>query len=338
MNKLKEIREKALVNVKEVVEQNEQKIKEAYEWIMRFAYKARKEGLLALEYDANYIPKDMPLCNHITEMVERVCNGTEPELLAELMTVRFMSNDYTGLSALLFYVYTRCMLMIQEGLNPLLIEDFLNCIVSGTHLVFNKKHNMWEEEKKHNIEKWKNGLTEKEREYLRNISVRLQDLSEDEWKIVVSCNGVYGFDKVIPFLDEDVQFMVKSYMNEYRYYSIMRMPELVQEQELSELEEELEKFIVYLREKKDSNGILEIILTRSDNDIQKLLRNIDNATLTIALKGAKEEVTEAFFRNLSPRLKYMIQEDMEFMGPLRMSDIEEAQNKILLILKDSFGL
>ena len=57
MHQLKKIREKALVNVKEIVEHNEEKIKESYECVMRLLYKAQKEGLLELAYEAEFISK-----------------------------------------------------------------------------------------------------------------------------------------------------------------------------------------------------------------------------------------------------------------------------------------
>ena len=53
----------------------------------------------------------------------------------------------------------------------------------------------------------------------------------------------------------------------------------------------------------------------------------------MALKGSGEEVQEAIFKNLSKRLASMIKEDMDFMGPVRMKDVEEAQQKIVNIIR-----
>ena len=55
--------------------------------------------------------------------------------------------------------------------------------------------------------------------------------------------------------------------------------------------------------------------------------------LGIALKGANEDVQNAIFNNLSKRLAAMIKEDMEFMGPVRMKDVEEAQQKIVSVIR-----
>ncbi|MCR5106693.1 MAG: flagellar motor switch protein FliG [Lachnospiraceae bacterium] len=75
--------------------------------------------------------------------------------------------------------------------------------------------------------------------------------------------------------------------------------------------------------------VFEDILLLDDRAIQRVLREVDNSDLAIALKGANEEVQGAVFRNLSSRLATMIREDMEFMGPVRMKDVEEAQQKIV---------
>lgn len=64
-----------------------------------------------------------------------------------------------------------------------------------------------------------------------------------------------------------------------------------------------------------------------------MLRDVDNNDLAVALKGANEEVQNVIFKNLSKRLAAMIREDMEFMGPVRMKDVEEAQQKIVGIIR-----
>ncbi len=79
--------------------------------------------------------------------------------------------------------------------------------------------------------------------------------------------------------------------------------------------------------------VFEDILLLDDRAIQRVLRDVDNNDLAIALKGSNEEVQNAIFNNLSKRLAAMIKEDMEFMGPVRMKDVEEAQQKIVGIIR-----
>jgi len=79
--------------------------------------------------------------------------------------------------------------------------------------------------------------------------------------------------------------------------------------------------------------VFEDILLLDDRAIQRVLRDVENSDLAIALKGSNEEVQSAIFNNLSKRLAAMIKEDMEFMGPVRMKDVEEAQQKIVNIIR-----
>ncbi|MDR2045104.1 MAG: flagellar motor switch protein FliG [Clostridium sp.] len=79
--------------------------------------------------------------------------------------------------------------------------------------------------------------------------------------------------------------------------------------------------------------VFEDVLLLDDRAIQRTLRDVENSDLAIALKGANEQVQTAIFNNLSKRLGVMIKEDMDFMGPVRMKDVEEAQQKIVNIIR-----
>ncbi len=79
--------------------------------------------------------------------------------------------------------------------------------------------------------------------------------------------------------------------------------------------------------------VFEDILLLDDRAIQRVLRDVDNADLGVALKATNEEVQNVIFKNLSKRLAAMIKEDMEFMGPVRMKDVEEAQQKVVSVIR-----
>lgn len=79
--------------------------------------------------------------------------------------------------------------------------------------------------------------------------------------------------------------------------------------------------------------VFEDILSLDDRTIQRVLRDVDNNDLATALKNANEDVQNVIFNNLSKRLAAMIKEDMEFMGPVRLKDVEEAQQKIVNIVR-----
>ena len=77
---------------------------------------------------------------------------------------------------------------------------------------------------------------------------------------------------------------------------------------------------------------LSIILCLDDRAIQKWLRDADQQDLAIGLQGVDEEILDKVFRNMSRRAATMLKEDMEFMGPVRLSHIFEKQRQLLCIL------
>jgi len=70
-----------------------------------------------------------------------------------------------------------------------------------------------------------------------------------------------------------------------------------------------------------------------DRSLQRALREIDTKDLALALKGADNEIKEKFFRNMSSRAVETIKEDIEFMGPVRLRDVEAAQQKIVNVIR-----
>jgi len=79
--------------------------------------------------------------------------------------------------------------------------------------------------------------------------------------------------------------------------------------------------------------VFEDILTLDNRSVQRFLREVDNNQLAIALKGSTEEVQNKIFANMSKRMQEMIKEDIEFMGPVRLKDVEEAQQKIVNVIR-----
>ncbi|GHV30445.1 flagellar motor switch protein FliG [Synergistales bacterium] len=66
-----------------------------------------------------------------------------------------------------------------------------------------------------------------------------------------------------------------------------------------------------------------------DRSLQRILRDVDTKDLGLALKGASEDLRQKFFKNMSKRGADMLKEDMDFMGPVRVRMVEEAQQKIV---------
>lgn len=90
---------------------------------------------------------------------------------------------------------------------------------------------------------------------------------------------------------------------------------------------------VLAEEIKKRMFLFEDIVTFDNRSIQRIVREIDNADLQLALKVASEELNEAIFRNMSKRMAETFKEEMEFMGPVRVRDVEEAQSQIIAIVR-----
>ncbi len=79
--------------------------------------------------------------------------------------------------------------------------------------------------------------------------------------------------------------------------------------------------------------VFEDIVMLDDRAIQKVLREVDTQELAKALKNVDAEVQDKIYRNMSKRAASMLKEDMEFMGPVRVKDVEEAQQKIVAVIR-----
>ena len=95
------------------------------------------------------------------------------------------------------------------------------------------------------------------------------------------------------------------------------------EEEDPELAEEIKKRMF----------VFEDIVMLDDRAIQKVMREVDTSELAKALKSVDTEVQDKIFRNMSKRASTLLKEDMEYMGPIRMKDVEESQQKIVSIIR-----
>jgi len=102
----------------------------------------------------------------------------------------------------------------------------------------------------------------------------------------------------------------------------------------SEILESIEESNPELAEKiKQLMFTFEDLLKTDDKGIQLLLKEISSEDLTLALKGASEALKDSIFNNMSERAAKMLKEDLEAMGPVRVSDVEKAQVKIAMVAK-----
>ncbi len=104
----------------------------------------------------------------------------------------------------------------------------------------------------------------------------------------------------------------------------------VEERILSAIEEENPDLAEEIRKKM---FVFEDLIYVDDRGIQTILKEISNEDLLLALKGASEQVKEKIFKNMSKRAAEMIKEDLETMGPVKLSDVEQAQLNIIQVAR-----
>jgi len=103
-----------------------------------------------------------------------------------------------------------------------------------------------------------------------------------------------------------------------------------EEKLLSKMDEEYADLAEKIRQKM---FVFEDLLYTDDRSFRTILQNVDNQTVAKALKTASEEMVQKVFSNLSERAAEMLKEDMEVMGPVRISEVEQAQQTIVKIAK-----
>ena len=112
---------------------------------------------------------------------------------------------------------------------------------------------------------------------------------------------------------------------------------------LNQMDKNSEKNVMARVEEKDPElaeeirklmFVFEDLVYVDDAGMQELLKVVDNQKLTIALKTAPEEVKSKIFGNMSNRASTLLMEDLEALGPTKLSDVEKAQQEIVLMVKD----
>jgi flagellar motor switch protein FliG len=84
---------------------------------------------------------------------------------------------------------------------------------------------------------------------------------------------------------------------------------------------------------RDMMFVFEDIIKLTNSDIQEILKHVDKKDLTIALKGSPEELSKKFFSNMSSRAAETLKEEMDFLGPVKVKDVERAQKTIVDIVR-----
>jgi flagellar motor switch protein FliG len=142
------------------------------------------------------------------------------------------------------------------------------------------------------------------REVERVLEKKLSTLSSEDY---TSAGGVESIVEILNLVDRSTEKTIVESL----------------EEEDPELAEDIKKRMF----------VFEDIVMLDDRAIQKVLREVDTSELAKALKSVDTEVQDKIFRNMSKRAATLLKEDMEYMGPIRMKDVEESQQKIVSIIR-----
>ncbi|MCB9092625.1 MAG: flagellar motor switch protein FliG [Halobacteriovoraceae bacterium] len=145
------------------------------------------------------------------------------------------------------------------------------------------------------------------------LIVQLDDVLKTELSILgsIDTNQIGGVQPIAEMLNMMDKTTEKSVMGRV-------------EEKDPELAEEIRKLMF----------VYEDIVYVDNNGIQELLKVVDNQKLVISLKTAPEEVKSKLFGNMSTRAASLLKEDLDALGPIKLSDVEKAQQEIILIIKD----
>ena len=234
--------------------EKEEKVIEAHELILKLANVARREGLLALEEQAENFDINDENMELLSTLLMLLVDGTDSEMLTEIginKMITYNLPSYDGLISLMFF---RGSLMIQAGENPYLIENYLKSMMPDSSRKMLEK---------------------------RECDKRLAMVSKQT-------------EDIVKKLCEDDRELDEA------DYSIVNQTALT-------------------------------FAAISDKSMERLLREIDNTCIALAMKAMPGKARKRVFDNVSTRLGILLAEDMAFMGLVRMKDVEDACRNILQV-------
>jgi len=164
---------------------------------------------------------------------------------------------------------------------------------------------------------------------------------EDELKVDVA-HRIASIDRISPSLVEEVEAYLESHFKGEFNKSLGNLDgQRVVADLLNQAGKETEKNVLeglvrvdqpLATEIKNLMFVFDDLIMVDDRSIQKILKEVDTRELSIALKGGSEEVKTKIFNNMSERAAGMINEELEYLGPVRVKEVEEAQKRILAVV------
>ena len=160
-----------------------------------------------------------------------------------------------------------------------------------------------------------------------DIAIRIANLDKVMSEMVEEINSV--FEEILKNKDTSVKRFTGG---------VDRLAEILNQTDefsseliMGEIEENDNELAAQIKQKM---FVFEDLILVDDRGFQKLLRRVETVELSTALKAASEEVKEKVFRNMSARAGEMLREEMEDLGPVRMKDVSDAQQKITAMIQE----
>ena len=213
---LTEIRNQALRNSKKSIIDNLDEINKAYDNVMKFHRASKENGILAFEELVQYLNEKNPMEGNFYRMIQMIIDGSEPEYISDLSTNLFLANEYEGIEAVVFYLYARGTLMIQNGNNARDLEDLFNSVIpfevaskSIGYRYFNVQAAIFNEQLQKRLDNIQNSITGEMRLYVDEFEERLEKFDEDDWDMLTSPNGFYGWEILIPYVSRKPELLCR---------------------------------------------------------------------------------------------------------------------------------
>ncbi len=161
----------------------------------------------------------------------------------------------------------------------------------------------------------------------KEVALRIASLDKVMAEMIEEVN--YAFEDIIDTMDSSIS---NATGGTNRVAEILNQAdEMSSEFILNEIEENDPELAAEIKQKM---FVFEDLILVDDRGFQKLLRKIETSELAIALKAATEDVKEKVFKNMSERAGEMLKEEMEDMGPVRMKEVSDVQQRITSLIQD----
>jgi len=175
------------------------------------------------------------------------------------------------------------------------------------------------------------------------VASEVMSMLDEEVKIDVSLR-IASMDKVIAGMIDEIDHVFKDILKNSESTVtqktdgvdclaeiLNRTDEISSEQIMGEIEEKDPQLAARIKQKM---FVFEDLTKVDDRGLQKVLRQVETRELSIALKGASDEVKNKIYRNMSQRAAEMLQEEIDSVGAVRMKEVEDSQHAITSVIQD----